>query len=70
MTENIYCLVRMRNRELNRDQKIWSVVRWQFRIERRSTLEPLWCNVIYGWTRTKFRFDPSSNLHDVGAARP
>jgi len=24
------------------------MVTWQFRIERRSTLEPLWCNAIYG----------------------
>jgi len=44
--EKIYCLVCMRNREI----KIWSVVRWQFRIEKRSTLEPLWCNAIYAWT--------------------
>jgi len=34
------------------------MVRWQFRIEWRSTLEPLWCNAIYGWTRIKFRYDP------------
>jgi len=50
--------------------KIWSVVKWQFRIERRSTLEPLWCNAIYAWTRFKFRFDPGSKLNDVGATRP
>jgi len=50
----------MRNRELNRDQNL--VVRGQFRIERRSTLEPLWCNAIHGWTRFKFRFDPRSKL--------
>jgi len=36
---------------------IWSAVRWQFRIERISTLEPLWCSAIYGWTRFRFRFD-------------
>jgi len=41
---------------------IWSLVRWQFRIERRSTLERLWCNAIYGWTRFKFRFDQGSKL--------
>ena len=45
------------------------MVKWQFRIERRSTLEPLWCNAIYAWTRFKFRFDPGSKLN-VGATRP
>jgi len=45
------------------------VVRWQFRIERISTLEPLWCNAIYAWTRFKFRFDSGLKLNDVGATR-
>jgi len=44
--ENIYCLVRMRNRELNRDQNLiggqMAVQNWM-----RSMLEPLWCNAIY-----------------------
>jgi len=50
--------------------KIWSVVRRQFRIEQRSTLELLWCNANYGWTRIKFKFDPSSKLNDVNATLP
>jgi len=51
----------MHNHELNQDQNLiggqMAVQNW-----RRSTLEPLWCNAIYGWTRFKFRFDPGSKL--------
>jgi len=50
--------------------KIQSVVRRWFRIERRSTLEPLWCNTSYGWAGFKFKFDASSKLNGVGATHP
>jgi len=59
--ENIHCLVRMRNCELNRDQNLIGG-QMAVQIERGSTLEPLWCNAIYGWTRFKFRFDLGSKL--------
>jgi len=63
--ENIYCLVRMHNRKLNRDQNL---IGGQMAI-RNWTLEPLWCKAIYSWTRIKFRFDSGSKLND-GATRP
>jgi len=52
----------MRNCELNRDQNLIGGQMVRFRIEWRSTLEPLWCNAIYGWTRFKFKFNQGSKL--------
>jgi len=47
MTENIYCLVRMLNRELNRDQNLIGG-QMAVQTERRSTLAPLWSRIHRG----------------------
>ena len=48
--------------------KIWSVVRWRFKIEQRSTLDAM--QITAELARIKFKFDPSSKLNDVGAMHP